>query len=164
MIVSNSFLAILLSIYWLQFFVYWWKKEQNSLTKFFPLFFRNNIVIILKEDLAERPPKNIDFLLKTRTYIKWSRDENRQARPGNEYSISVSGEKVKPWVKLSRHWKTGWFLQITKIRNSCHKITLLFFKIFVCLSRKRNTISFREYFRSNPQADGLLWEAEGSAF
>jgi hypothetical protein len=60
-------------------------------------------VIILKEDLAERPPKNIDFLLKTRTYIKWSRDENRQARPGNENAISVSGEKK---VKFSKHWKT----------------------------------------------------------
>ncbi len=69
-------------------------------------------MIILKEDLSERPPKNIDFLLKTRTYIKWSRDENRQAKPGNEYAISVSGEKVK----FPKHWKTAWVFPVLRIR------------------------------------------------
>ena len=42
-------------------------------------FCRNNIVIILKEAPARRPPKTIEFLLKTRTYIKWSPEEGRQA-------------------------------------------------------------------------------------
>jgi hypothetical protein len=34
-------------------------------------------VIILKEELDRRPPKNVDFLLKTRTYIQW--EEKKQA-------------------------------------------------------------------------------------
>jgi hypothetical protein len=40
---------------------------------------RNNIVIILKESPSRRPPKNIELLLKSRTYIKWNPEEESQA-------------------------------------------------------------------------------------
>jgi hypothetical protein len=93
-------------------------------------------VIILKEDLAERPPKNIDFLLKTRTYIKWSRDENRQARPGNEYVFSVSGEKK---VKFPKHWKTVWFFANNENSKQLSQNNIVFLKDICMFASKANT-------------------------
>ena len=41
-------------------------------------FFRDAIILILKEKLSHKVSSHISFLLKTRTYLKWPDEENKQ--------------------------------------------------------------------------------------
>ena len=62
------------------------------------IFFRDAIILILKEKLSQKVSAHISFLLKTRTYLKWPDEQNKQGHFWMKLKQSI--HVYKPFTEL----------------------------------------------------------------